>query len=194
MATKKRGSEAALDGLWDAMNLGGDQDTDQTAQENTAPDQEETEPEPIRKTPIQLKSENGNEKVLQQSDTTGREVMVYCVKQDEESKQEPQTYRVIQPQDDQLTDEVHTEKYTVTPKQVTASTEKTPRSKRKSYQIWVPEDEYKTWKAYQEASSALPKREDLGLCAVREYIQNHPLSDAERVLYDALLRRDGLTE
>lgn len=68
----------------------------------------------------------------------------------------------------------------------------TKRDTHKVYSFWANKEQIEVWKCYQEASNALEKAEDLGLKAITEYIQNHPLQGKEKARYEDNLERNKL--
>lgn len=68
----------------------------------------------------------------------------------------------------------------------------TKRDTHKVYSFWANKEQIEVWKCYQEASNALEKAEDLGLKAITEYIQNHPLQAEEKEIYNLKLKAKGL--
>lgn len=68
----------------------------------------------------------------------------------------------------------------------------TKRDTHKVYSFWANKEQIEVWKCYQEASNALEKAEDLGLQAITEYIQNHPLQAEEKEMYNLKLKAKGL--
>lgn len=68
----------------------------------------------------------------------------------------------------------------------------TKKDTHKVYSFWANKEQIEVWKCYQEANSDLEKAEDLGLKAIQEYIENHPLSDDELTMYELKLKAKGL--
>lgn len=68
----------------------------------------------------------------------------------------------------------------------------TKRDTHKVYSFWANKEQIEIWKCYQEASNELQKAEDLGLKAIQEYIENHPLQGIEADMYELKLKAKGL--
>lgn len=68
----------------------------------------------------------------------------------------------------------------------------TKKDTHKVYSFWANKEQIEVWKCYQEANSDLEKAEDLGLKAIQEYIERHPLSDDELTMYELKLKAKGL--
>ena len=61
------------------------------------------------------------------------------------------------------------------------------RDTHKTYAFWANKEQIDVWKCYQESNSELPKAVDLGLKAITEYMQNHPLKGDELAMYELKL-------
>lgn len=68
----------------------------------------------------------------------------------------------------------------------------TKKDTHKAYAFWANKEQIEVWKCYQEASGELEKAEDLGVKAITEYIQNHPLQAEEAEIYRLKLKAKGL--
>lgn len=80
-------------------------------------------------------------------------------------------------------EEIHTQE------SMPAGKKLTKRDTHKVYSFWAEKSEIEEWKCYQEANPELKKAEDLGLNAIREYIENHPLTGNDKARYEDNLRR-----
>lgn len=68
----------------------------------------------------------------------------------------------------------------------------TKRDTHKVYSFWANKEQIEVWNCYIEASSEIEKKEDLGLKAITEYIENHKLSGQDEKVYELKLKQKGL--
>lgn len=57
---------------------------------------------------------------------------------------------------------------------------KTKRDTHKVYSFWAKKEDIAMWNAYIKNNPELEKKEDLGLNAIAEYIENHPIPETRK--------------